>query len=112
MVKNLRPHFHFPVGDCKFKVVRKKKIDVNKIELRFDGNKIIFDLPPSFKENTNGPGSSWPRTSSTAVKKGKSHESGFNLLYRQGHGRLGNSRLMIFTKNTRVKMGPEGLGLG
>jgi hypothetical protein len=46
--KALRPHIHFPVEDGKYRIVDSKE-DQNEIELRMEGDRITFELPPSIR---------------------------------------------------------------
>jgi hypothetical protein len=46
--KATRPHIHLPVEDGKFKFVEKNE-EQNQVEMRFDGDRVIFDLPPSIR---------------------------------------------------------------
>lgn len=48
LAKNLKPHVHFSVDDEKYRTVE-SKVDQNEIEMKFDGDRVTFELPPSIR---------------------------------------------------------------
>jgi hypothetical protein len=48
MTPTMPPHVHLPVEDGKFRTVE-SRAEENEIEMKFDGDDIVFELPPSIR---------------------------------------------------------------